>query len=305
MYDGTHIARALFKTDNISTRIFKLTPFDDLLALVSSSKSLRSSFHALVSVRAVQIVEDCLDCNTEDLQDLLLNTYGILTGLVCLEILGITQMNKSIDTELLLLQNKGNIVDAFLKGKGFQRQGYNNSDSTSRLTIYEHWWLPNVCVTAVQPAKFWLPFLQFHGSMSAVFMSATQVFTLYPELMFKCLNLMRHTSLHLASEHDIYHQRASALGFDSFRHNGFLEITDVLLTCPGLMRNLRGGKGVVAIPWANLPSRCAEYEDFYRSGFRRGFSDNLFVCRWQFATWCSDVDCKFRRLMNVPGLDGV
>ncbi|KAL0058685.1 hypothetical protein AAF712_014629 [Marasmius tenuissimus] len=190
MYDGTHIARALFETDNISTRIFELAPFDDLLALVSSSKSLHSSFHTLVSVRAVQIVEDRLDCNTKDLQDLLLNTYGILTGLVCLEILGITRMNKSIDTELLLPQDKGDIVDAFLKGKGFRRQGYNNSDSTSRLTIYEHRRLPNVCVTAVQPAKFWLPFLRFHGSMSAVFMSATQVFTLYPELMFKRLNLM-------------------------------------------------------------------------------------------------------------------
>ncbi|KAL0057305.1 hypothetical protein AAF712_016059 [Marasmius tenuissimus] len=288
---SSSLANLLFEMENIAIRIFSLIPMDDLLSLASCSSDLKAAFEARLTIQGIQTIESRLDCNPEDLQTLLLDSYALLT---------------EVSTDVLVPWDRFRLIEIFLHNKNFRRVEFvKDEKSSASRTLYAHGRLPKVSVTAAPASSFWLPFLKFQGTMSANFVSATTVFTMYPELTFNRLNLMRNTALHLVAEHDIEHTRAQRLGFESFRHNGFRQTSGVLEYCPGLVRTLRGARGIMAIPWGHLPDQCARYEDFYRTAFVRGFSDDFFACGWQFATWCSNDSCDFRRLMNLPGLDSM
>ncbi|KAL0058429.1 hypothetical protein AAF712_014890 [Marasmius tenuissimus] len=300
----SYLAEVLLETNDIAERVFTLFPLRDLISLASCSKLLRSSFHARLAVQGFRSIEHRLDCDPQDLQEVLVNTYALITGNTCLEVLGLIGTDKRSTTDMLVpLDNVGDL-EKFLVGRGFKR-AHSSYESVASATVYlyQHRRLPSVSITAAPSDKFWLAFLRFRGTMSALFMSATSVFVLYPELTFERMNLMRNTSVHLVSEHDNYHVEASRLGFCSFRHNGFDEPADALRSCPGPIRILRGANGIAALPWAELPYKLSQYQDYFRSAYKRGFSDNFFSCGWQFAT-CSDDWCDYRRLMSVPGLDG-
>ncbi|KAL0056968.1 hypothetical protein AAF712_016415, partial [Marasmius tenuissimus] len=133
----------------------------------------------------------------------------------------VAAFNKDVTTDVLIPWDRFRLVKGFLQKKNFRCVEYvRDEKTTAARSVYAHGRLPKVSVTAVPTKNFWLPFLKFQGSMSANLVSATTVFTMYPELTFNRLNLMRNTALCLVAEHNVDHTRAQRLGFDLFRHNG-------------------------------------------------------------------------------------
>lgn len=158
----------------------------------------------------------------------------------------------------------------------------------------------SVNIIETKKETIWLHILSSVSSAHTTFISATHVFVIDPELTFAKVALLRNTQFPPFHRDDAVWVRLVELGLSVCRNNSSPDFIPEA-RCPALCRALWGGEGIWHCSWSNV---IDSGDDYYYQIAACGFKHDDLWYVWQFATHCSDWNCKYSWMSNRFSVDG-